>query len=257
MKIKGTSESRFEGKIALVTGGTSGIGLATAKQFVNEGAHVFITGRRDVELAAAVKEIGRNTTGVKGDVSNLDDLDRLFGQIKREKGKLDVVFANAGFAKFARLGTITEELYDSIFNTNVKGLLFTVQKALPLLPDGASIILNASIGGNKGRPANGVYSASKAAIRSFARTWTMDLKDRHIRVNAVSPGVTETPGLSGLLASSESQASQQRLNMINSIPLGRLGTPEEIAKAVAFLACDDSSYITGIELSVDGGLAQV
>jgi NAD(P)-dependent dehydrogenase (short-subunit alcohol dehydrogenase family) len=152
---------------------------------------------------------------------------------------------------------VTEELYDSIFNTNVKGLLFTVQKALPLLPDGASIILNASIGGNKGRPANGVYSASKAAIRSFARTWTMDLKDRHIRVNAVSPGVTETPGLSGLLASSESQASQQRLNMINSIPLGRLGTPEEIAKAVAFLACDDSSYITGIELSVDGGLAQV
>ena len=257
MKIKGTSAIRLEGKTALVTGGTSGIGLATAKQFVNEGAHIYITGRRDVELAAAVKEIGRNTTGVKGDVLNLDDLDRLFGQIKREKGKLDIVFANAGFAKFARLGTITEELYDSIFNTNVKGLLFTVQKALPLLPDGASIILNASIGGNKGRPANGVYSASKAAIRSFARTWTMDLKDRHIRVNAVSPGVTETPGLSGLLASSESQASQQRLNMINSIPLGRLGTPEEIAKAVAFLACDDSSYITGIELSVDGGLAQV
>jgi len=249
--------NKLEGKIALVTGGTSGIGLATAKQFVNEGAHVFITGRRDVELTAAVKEIGRNTTGVQGDVSNLDDLDRLFGQIKREKGKLDIVFANAGIAKFARLGTITEELYESIFNTNVKGLLFTVQKALPLLPDGASIILNASIGGNKGRPANGVYSASKAAIRSFARTWTMDLKDRHIRVNAVSPGVTETPGLSGLLASSESQASQQRLNMINSIPLGRLGTPEEIAKAVAFLACDESSYITGIELSVDGGLAQV
>jgi NAD(P)-dependent dehydrogenase (short-subunit alcohol dehydrogenase family) len=257
MKIKGTSESRLEGQIALVTGGTSGIGLATAKQFVNEGAHTFITGRRDVELAAAVKEIGRNTTGVQGDVSNLDDLDRLFGQIKREQGKLDIVFANAGFAMFARLGTITEEFYDSIFNTNVKGLLFMVQEALPLLLDGASIILNASIGGNEGQPANGVYSASKAAIRSFARTWTMDLKDRHIRVNAVSPGVTETRGVSGLLASSESQGSQQRLNVINSIPLGRLGTPEEIAKAVAFLACDDSSYITGIELCVDGGLTQV
>ena len=194
---------KLEGKMALVTGGTSGIGLATAKQFVNEGAHVFITGRRDVELTAAVREIGRNVTGVQGDVSNLDDLDRLFAQIKREKGKLDIVFANAGIAKFARLGTITEEFYDSIFNTNVKGLLFTVQKALPLLPDGASIILSASVAGSKGRAANGVYSATKAAVRSFARTWTMDLKDRHIRVNAVSPGVIETPGLSGLLASSE------------------------------------------------------
>jgi NAD(P)-dependent dehydrogenase (short-subunit alcohol dehydrogenase family) len=248
---------KLQGKIAVITGGTSGIGLATAKLFVQEGATVFISGRRQKELDEAVKVIGSNVTGVQGDVSNLDDLDRLFGQIKREKGKLDIVFANAGIAKFARLGTITEEFYDSIFNTNVKGLIFTVQKALPLLPDGASIILSASIGGNKGRPANGVYSASKAAIRSFARTWTMDLKDRHIRVNAVSPGVTETPGLSSLLATSESQASQQRLNMINSIPLGRLGTPEEIAKAVVFLACDDSSYITGIELSVDGGLAQV
>jgi NAD(P)-dependent dehydrogenase (short-subunit alcohol dehydrogenase family) len=248
---------KLEGKIALVTGGTSGIGLATAKQFVNEGAYVFITGRRDAELAGAIIEIGSNVTGIQGDVSNLEDLDRLFAQVKREKGKLDIVFANAGVARFAPLGTIAEELYDLIFNTNVKGLLFTVQKALPLLPDGASIILNASIGGNKGRPANGVYSASKAAIRSFARTWTMDLKDRHIRVNAVSPGVTETPGLNGLLASSGSQGSQQRLNMINGIPLGRLGTAEEIAKAVVFLACDDSSYITGIELSVDGGLAQV
>src|SRR5271169_3109707 len=216
---------KLDGKITLITGGNSGIGLATAKEFVHEGAYVFIMGRRDRELDAAEKEIGGNVTGVQGDVSKLDDLDRLFAQIKREKGKLDIVFANAGVAKFARLGTITEDLYDLIFNTNVRGLLFTVQKALPLLPDGASIILNASIGGNKGRPANGVYSASKAAIRSFARTWTMDLKDRHIRVNAVSPGVTETPGLSGLLASSESQASQQRLNMINSIPLGRLGTP--------------------------------
>jgi NAD(P)-dependent dehydrogenase (short-subunit alcohol dehydrogenase family) len=247
---------KLEGKIALVTGGNSGIGLATAKQFVNEGAYVFITGRRDAELAAAVKEIGRNVTGVQGDVSNLGDLDRLFAQIKREKGKLDIVFANAGVATYAPLGTITEEFYDSIFNINVKGLLFTVQKALPLLPDGASIILNASIVASKGLPANSVYSASKAAVRSFARTWTMDLKDRRIRVNAVSPGVTDTPGLENLLASTE--AGQQRLKMLSStIPLGRMGTPDEIAKAVVFLASDDSSYITGTELFVDGGFAQV
>ena len=247
---------KLEGKIALITGGNSGIGLATAKRFVNEGAYVFITGRREPELAAAVKEIGRNVTGVQGDVSNLGDLDRLFAQIKREKGKLDIVFANAGVARFAALGTITEEFYDSIFDINVKGVLFTVQKALPLLPDGASIILNASIVGSKGFSANSVYSATKAALRSFARTWTTDLKDRRIRVNAVSPGSTDTPGLSGLLASSE--VGQQRLKMIsNSVPLGRLGTPDEIAKAVVFLASDDSSYVTGIELFVDGGVAQV
>ena len=194
---------KLEGKIALITGGNSGIGLATAKQFVNEGAYVFITGRREPELAAAVKEIGRNVTGVQGDVSNLGDLDRLFAQIKREKGKLDIVFANAGVAKYAPLGTITEEHYDSIFDINVKGLLFTVQKALPLLPDGASIILNASIVASKGFSSNSVYSATKAAVRSFARTWTTDLKDRRIRVNAVSPGSTDTPGLSDLLASAE------------------------------------------------------
>jgi NAD(P)-dependent dehydrogenase (short-subunit alcohol dehydrogenase family) len=248
--------AKLERKIALVTGGNSGIGLATAKRFVNEGAYVFITSRRERELAAAVKEIGRNLTGVQGDVSNLGDLDRLFAQIKREKGRLDIVFANAGVAKFSPLGKITEELYDSIFSINVKGLLFTVQKALPLLPDGASIILNASIVATKGLPANSVYSATKAAVRSFARTWTTDLKDRHIRVNAVSPGATDTPGLSELLASSET--GQQRLQMIsNSVPLGRLGTPDEIAKAVVFLASDDSSYITGTELFVDGGFAQV
>jgi NAD(P)-dependent dehydrogenase (short-subunit alcohol dehydrogenase family) len=247
---------KLEGKIALITGGNSGIGLATAKRFVNEGAYVFITGRREPELAAAVKEIGRNVTGVQGDVSNLADLDRLFEQIKREKGKLDIVFANAGVARFAPFGTITEEFFDSIFDINVKGVLFTVQKALPLLPDGASIILNASIVGSKGFSANSVYSATKAALRSFARTWTTDLKDRRIRVNAVSPGSTDTPGLSGLLASSE--VGQQRLKMIaNSVPLGRLGTPDEIAKAVVFLASDDSSYVTGIELFVDGGVAQV
>src|SRR5258705_12413694 len=195
--------NRLEGKVALITGGNSGIGLATAKQFVHEGAYVFITGRRDHELARAVKEVGRNVTGVRGDVSKLDDLDRLFAQIKREKGKLDIVFANAGVARFAPLGKITEELYDSIFNINVKGLLFTVQNALPLLPDGASIILNASIVASKGLSMNSVYSATKAAIRSFARTWTTDLKDRRIRVNAVSPGSIDTPGLSDLLASAE------------------------------------------------------
>ena len=248
--------AKLEGKIALVTGGNSGIGLATAKQFVNEGAYVFITGRRDPELAAAVEEIGKNVTGVQGDVSNLADLDRLFAQIKREKGKLDIVFANAGVAKFAPLGKITEELYNSIFNINVKGLLFTVQKALPLLPDGASIILNASIVASKGLPMNSVYSATKAAVRSFARTWTTDLKYRHIRVNAVSPGSTDTPGLSDLLASSET--GEQRKKMISTmVPLGRFGTSDEIAKAVVFLASDDSSYITGIELFVDGGIAQV
>jgi NAD(P)-dependent dehydrogenase (short-subunit alcohol dehydrogenase family) len=247
---------KLEGKIALITGGNSGIGLATAKQFVNEGAHVFITGRRDLELAVAVKEIGRNVTGVRGDVSNLSDLDRLFAQIKREKGKLDIVFANAGMAKYAALGKITEELYDLTFDINVKGLLFTVQKALPLLPDGASIILNASIVASKGLSSNSVYSATKAAVRSFARTWTTDLKARRIRVNAVSPGSTDTPGLSDLLASGE--AGQERLKMIsNTVPLGRLGRPDEIAKAVVFLASDDSSYITGTELFVDGGFAQV
>ena len=247
---------KLEGKIALITGGNSGIGLATAKQFVNEGAYVFITGRRDPELAAAVKEIGSNVTGVQGDVSNLGDLDRLFAQIKREKSKLDSVFANAGVAKSAPFGEITEEHYDSIFDINVKGLLFTVQKALPLLPDGASIILNASIVASKGLSSNSVYSATKAAVRSFARTWTTDLKDRRIRVNAVSPGFIETPGLNNLMASTG--ADEQRLKMlVNSVPLGRLGTPNEIAKAVVFLASDDSSYITGTELFVDGGIAQV
>jgi NAD(P)-dependent dehydrogenase (short-subunit alcohol dehydrogenase family) len=247
---------KLAGKIALVSGASSGIGLATAKEFVKEGAYVFITGRRDSELAAAATEIGRNVTGVRGDVSSLRDLDRLFAQIKQEKGKLDIVFANAGAAKYAPFGTITEELYDSIFNINVKGLLFTVQKALPLLPEGASIILNASIVASKGLSANSVYSATKAAVRSFARTWTTDLKDRRIRVNAVSPGSIDTPGLRELLASSET--GQQRLKMLStSVPLGRLGKPDEIAKAVVFLASDDSSYITGTELFVDGGFAQV
>jgi NAD(P)-dependent dehydrogenase (short-subunit alcohol dehydrogenase family) len=240
---------KLDGKIALVTGANSGIGLATAKRFVNEGAFVFITGRRDAQLSAAAREIGKNVAGVPGDVSNLGDLDRLFARIKQEKGRLDVLFANAGIAKLAPFGTITEEFYESIFSVNVKGLLFTVQKALPLMPDGASIVLNASIVGSTGLSTN-------AAVRSFARTWTTDLKNRRIRVNAVSPGSIDTPGLSELLGSSE--AGQQRLKMISSsIPMGRLGTPDEIAKAVVFLASDDSSYITGIELFVDGGFAQV
>jgi NAD(P)-dependent dehydrogenase (short-subunit alcohol dehydrogenase family) len=243
---------KLEGKIALVTGGNRGIGLATANQFVNEGAYVFITGRRDSELAAAVKEIGGNVTGVQGDVSNRGDLDRLFAQIKREKGKLDIVFANAGIAKYAPFGTITEEHYDSIFDINVKGLLFTVQKALPLMPDGASIILNASIVASKGFSSNSVYSATKSAVRSFARTWTTDLKDRRIRVNAVSPGYTDTPPWHSI------EAAEERMKFISTrVPLGRFGTPDEIAKAVVFLASDDSSYITGTELFVDGGFAQV
>ena len=247
---------KLEGKTALVTGGSSGIGLATAKRFVGEGAYVFITGRREEELSAAVKEVGSNVTGIRGDVSNLADLDRLFDQVKREKGRLDVLFANAGVARYAPLGKITEAVYDTIFDVNVKGVLFTVQKALPLLPDGASIILNASIVGSKGLAANSVYSATKAAVRSFARTWTTDLKERRIRVNAVSPGSTDTPGLSDLLASSP--VGEERRKMISAIvPLGRFGTPDEIAKAVVFLASDDSSYITGTELFVDGGFAQV
>jgi NAD(P)-dependent dehydrogenase (short-subunit alcohol dehydrogenase family) len=244
---------KLEGKIALVTGGNSGIGLATAKEFVNEGAYVFITGRREPELAAAVKEIGKNVAGVQGDTSNLGDLDRLFTQIKREKGKLDIVFANAGGAKYAPLGSITEELYDSIFDINVKGLLFTVQKALPLLPDGASIILNASVAGSTApSPEWSVYNATKAAVRSFARSWTTDLKERRIRVNAVSPGYTDTPPWHSR------EGAEERIKTIsNNIPLGRFGTPDEVAKAVVFLAADDASYITGTELFVDGGFAQV
>jgi len=248
--------NRLAGKVALVTGGNSGIGLATAKQFVNEGAYVYITGRREAELAAAVKEIGSDVAGVQGDVSNPADLDRLFAQIQQEKGRLDILFANAGIAKYAALGTVTEKLFDSIFGINVKGLLFTVQKALPLLPDGASIILNASVVGSKGLPANSVYSATKAAVRSFARTWTSDLKDRRIRVNAISPGAIDTPGLSDLLGSSE--VGQQRMKMLSTvIPHGRLGVPDEVAKAVVFLASDESRYVTGAELFVDGGFAQV
>src|ERR1700752_248 len=247
---------RLDRRVALVTGGSSGIGFATAQEFVGEGAYVFITGRRERELAAAVNEIGRNSTGIQADVSNSADLDRLFAQIKNEKGKLDIVFANAGVAKYAALGQITEELYDAIFDINVKGVLFTVQKALPLMPDGAAIIVTSSIVGSKGLGANSVYAATKAVARSFARTWTTDLKPRRIRVNAISPGSIDTPGLSGLLASAP--AGEQRRKMIETVtPLGRLGTADEIAAAAVFLASDDASYVTGIELFVDGGFAQV
>ena len=247
---------KLEGKVALITGGNSGIGLATAKRFVQEGAYVFVTGRRQSQLDEAVKQVGSNVTGVQGDVAKLSDLDRLFEQIKKDKSKLDIVFANAGIAKYAPLGSIDEEHFDSIFGGNVKGLLFTVQKAMPLLPDGASIILNASIVASKGLAANSVYSATKAAIRSFARTWTTDLKTRRIRVNAISPGPIDTEGLRELVGSS--QTGQDRLESLSSVvPLGRMGNPDEIAKAAVFLASEDSSFITGIELFVDGGFAQV
>ena len=247
---------KLDGKVALISGGSSGIGLATAKRFVAEGAYVFVTGRREAELNAAVKDIGKNIKALKGDVSNLGDLDRILSVIKQDKGRLDIVFANAGVAKYAALGEITEEFYDFHFNINVKGMLFTVQKALPLIPNGGSIILTSSIVGSKGLGMNSVYAATKAVARSFARTWTTDLKQRRIRVNAISPGSIDTPGLDKLLGSAP--AGKERRNMVATVtPLGRLGTADEIAAAATFLASDDASYITGIELFVDGGFAQV
>ena len=247
---------KLSGKIAVVTGGNSGIGLATARRFVDEGAHVFITGRRREELDAAAKSIGRSVTAVQGDVSKLADLDRLYETVKKEKGRVDVLFANAGAASFAPLGQITEEHYDRIFDTNVKGLLFTVQKALPLMPDGAAIVLNASIVSSKGDPAFSVYSATKAAVRSFARGWANDLKGRKIRVNAVSPGPIDTPGVDGL-AKTDEERRQFKATLAAAVPLGRLGDPDEIAKVAIFLASDDASYVNGIELFVDGGMIQV
>jgi NAD(P)-dependent dehydrogenase (short-subunit alcohol dehydrogenase family) len=247
---------KLDGKIAVITGGNSGIGLATAKRFVDEGAFVFITGRRQEELDAAVKEIGRNVVGVRGDVSNLADLDRLYATVKQQKGRVDILFANAGGGTFMPLGQITEEHFDKTFDINVKGLLFTAQKALPLMPDGGSIVLNASIVSIKGMPAFSVYSATKAAVRSFARTWTVDLKERRIRVNALSPGPIETPGVDSLVKSKD-EAKQLRTNLAAGVPLGRMGTADEIAKAAVFLASDDSSFVSGVELFVDGGMAQV
>src|ERR1700688_3061407 len=240
---------KLEGKTAVITGGTEGIGFATAKLFVNEGAYVFITGRRRKELDEAVKAIGSNVTGIQGDVAKLADLDRLYQAVK-VKGRIDVVFANAGVAEFAPLGSITEEHFDKLFNINVRGTLFTVQKALPLLNDGGSIILTGSVAGVKGTPAFGVYGATKAAVRNFARAWTVELKDRRIRSNVLSPGPTETPIL-------DQQPADAIARIVATIPMGRMGEADEIANAALFLASDDSSFVTGIELFVDGGRAQI
>jgi NAD(P)-dependent dehydrogenase (short-subunit alcohol dehydrogenase family) len=240
---------RLQGKVAVITGGTTGIGLATAKLFVREGAYVFVTGRRQKELDEGVKAIGGNVSGVQGDVADLADLDRLYEAVKA-KGRIDILFANAGLAEFASLEDVTEEHFDRIFNINVKGALFTVQKALPLLNDGASIILTGSVASVKGTPAFSVYGASKAAIRNFVRGWTVELKDRRIRSNVLSPGPIETP----LVATQPQDAIAK---IAATIPMGRMGEPDEVARAALFLASDDSSFVTGIELFVDGGRAQI
>ena len=242
--------AKLEGKTAVITGGTSGMALATAKLFVEEGAHVFITGRRRKNLEDAVKAIGRNVTGVQGDAANLDDLDRLFETVEREKGRIDVLFASAGTGEFAPIGEVTEEQFDRVFGLNVRGTLFTVQKALPLFNDGGSIIMNGSIAGSMGLANFGVYSASKAALRSFARTWMMDLKRRNIRVNVLSPGTIDTPILEGV-------PKDMLDEFVKMIPRGTMGRPEEIATAALFLASSDSSFVNGGELFVDGGTAQV
>jgi NAD(P)-dependent dehydrogenase (short-subunit alcohol dehydrogenase family) len=248
--------NKLEGKVAVITGGSSGIGLATAKRFVAEGAYVFITGRRQSELNVAVRDIGKNVTDVHGDVSNLEDLDRLYSVVKQQKGRIDILFANAGLGEFARLAEISEAHFDQTFGVNVKGLLFTVQKAVPLFKDGGSIILNSSIAASKGVEGFSVYSASKAAVRSFARTLTVDLRYRKIRVNAISPGPIDTPSLSDLMQNEE-QSRQLKKELVSTVPLRRMGTPDEIANGVTFLASDESSYITGIELFIDGGAAQI
>ncbi len=240
---------KLQGKVAVITGGSTGIGLATAKLFVREGAYVFITGRRQKELDEAVKAIGSNISGVQGDVAKLADLDRLYETVKG-KGRIDIVFANAGIVEIATLKEVTEENFDKIFNINVKGTLFTVQKALPLLNDGGSIILMGSVASAKGTPGWSVYGASKAAIRNFVRCWTVELKDRRIRSNVLSPGPIETP-----LAAAQPQDAIA--SIVSTIPMGRMGEPDEVAKAALFLASDDSSFVTGIELFVDGGRAQI
>jgi NAD(P)-dependent dehydrogenase (short-subunit alcohol dehydrogenase family) len=248
--------NRFNNKVVVVTGGTSGIGLATARAFADDGASVFITGRRQEALDAAVKAIGGRITGVRGDMANLADIDRLYDAVQQQHAQIDVLFANAGGGEFAPLGSISEDHYQRTFDTNVKGVLFTVQKALPLLRDGASIILTASTTSISGTPALSVYSATKAAVRNFARNWILDLKDRHIRVNAVSPGVTETAGLNELFGGGE-QAEGTKDYLAGLIPAGRIGQPEEVAKAVLFLASDEASFINGVELFVDGGQVQM
>lgn len=247
---------KLSGKVAVITGGNSGMGLETARLFAKEGAKVVITGRRQKELDEAVKSIGDNVMGIQGDVANLGDLDRLYAKVQETHGHIDIVFANAGLGNLAPLGSITEEHFDQQFNVNVKGLLFTVQKALPLMRDGGSILLNASVAASTGMEAFSVYSATKAAVRSFARSWTTDLKGRKIRVNAISPGPIETP-IFGKMGLTESQLKGFSESIVSQVPLGRMGRSDEIAKAALFLASDDSSYITGIELTVDGGMIQV
>jgi NAD(P)-dependent dehydrogenase (short-subunit alcohol dehydrogenase family) len=244
--------NRFEGKVVLVTGGNSGIGFTIARQFASEGAKVFITGRRQKELDAAVRYIGKNVFGIQGDISKPDDLDRLFTEIQQTAGRLDVVVANAGSGEFLPFGSYTEKQLDATFDVNVKGTVFTVQKALPLMPDGAAVVVIGSIAGVLGMPAFGVYSATKAALRSFVRTWSVDLKHRRIRVNIVSPGYIPTPGYDALGITLQSLEP-----VIARIPLGRLGTTQDVANAVAFFASADSSYITASELFVDGGVTQV
>jgi len=246
----------LEGKVAVITGGATGIGLATAKKLVTEGAHVFIFGRRKAELDAAVAAIGGNVTAVQGDVTKLSDLDRLYSAVKTEKGKLDIVFANAAIAETTGLEQVTEEHFDRHFEINVKGTVFTLQKALPLLGQGASVIVNASISGIKGQAGLGIYSATKAALRNLVRTWVLDLKGRGIRVNAISPSTTATPGLDGLAG--QGADLKGFYNYLGGlVPLGRNAQPFEIANAVAFLASDQDSYVNGADFQVDGGLAQV
>lgn len=247
---------QLKNKVAVITGGSSGIGLATAKRFVEEGAYVYITGRRQSELDKAKAVIGRNVTTVKGDVANLADLDRLYQIIAADKGVVDIVFANAGFVEHRTVEQITPEHYEKTFNINVRGVIFTVQKALPLMKNGGSIILNASIVADKGLPGHGTYGATKAALRSLAKTWTVELKSRGIRINTLSPGATDTPIIDGQFTSKE-QADSAKEAFSGKTPLGRLGRPEELAAAALFLASDSSSYITGIDLPVDGGFAQV
>jgi NAD(P)-dependent dehydrogenase (short-subunit alcohol dehydrogenase family) len=248
---------KLEGKIAIVTGGTTGIGLATAKRFAAEGAKVFVTGRRRTELDAAVAAIGPGATGVQADSANLSDLNRLYERVKTEAGRIDVLFVNAGGGSMLPLGSITEEQYDDTFGRNVKGVLFTVQKALPLLVDGASVILTGSNASIKGTPAFSVYSASKAAVRNFARSWTLDLKTRGVRVNVISPGPIKTPGLVELAGPDAAQQKGLLDYMASTVPLGHVGEPDDIAGAAAFLASDDARFIAGAELFVDGGQAQV
>ena len=248
---------RLAGKVAVVTGGSTGIGLATAKRFAAEGAQVFITGRRQAELDEAAAAIGHEAIGIQADSTNMSDLNRLYAQVKEAAGRIDVLFANAGGGSNLPLGSITEEQFDDTFARNVKGVLFTVQKALPLLVDGASVILTGSTSSIVAMPAFSVYGASKAAVRAFARHWTLDLKDRHIRVNVLSPGSTRTPGLAGL-AGDEKAAQEALLEKIAmGVPIGRLADPDEIANAALFLASDESSFVAGIELFADGGQAQV